>query len=587
MSHFFPLALVLLAPSPAAAQQTNLGIAVHPLVRGGARADLVAWVGSEFEHGADLDGDGGTLDVVLFVRRVSTAVTRNTQLSLVTSDSLHVSDRVCVASVRESQTGGAGGQNLNADGDRLDGVVTVYDSHSDAIRNLALAAGPDSGGALVAVADGPHVVFSVSESSQGVDLNADGDLFDQVVHHWNADTLQTTNVGLALLASATEKLVTGPRHALFLVSEAAQRVDLNGDADTADAVVHHLALGTGTVVNVGLAARTIRGDGDLFGIHVQEDAHGATDVDGDGDANDDLLYAYLAPTGTLRLLAPSLHVMAAGAQFDVQGFVVAWGSPESQAGAGTDWNGNGFTNNVVLCTHQARSGVTRNSGLAIPADFSEAYRFAISGSLVMASVDEGAQSLTDWNGDGIANDDVAVLFDATTGVVRNLGVAAYFDMPDYAEWPTAWVATRGLVAFGVDELGEAQDLNGDGRIAPALAIHRIATGVSTFLPTSPTIPLQACWVGDQVVYLGDESASLPAADRNGDGDSLDDVLTAWSASTGSETNHALAVRTSTNVFGTHERSTAILLHVAEAQQGQQDLNGDGNAHDEVAHLVVP
>lgn len=587
MSHLAGLALALVAPSVSSTQLTNLGIATVPQLPGGAHGDVVAWVGSEFAHGSDLDGDGGQLDVVLFVRRASTGFTRNTQLSLGDSDSLHVSDRLCVAAVRESQTGGAGGQILNADGDRLDLVVSVYDSQADVIRNLALAAGPDSGGALVAVARGPHVLFGVSEASQGGDRNGDGDVFDTVAHYWNADTQQSTSLGLALHGLASEKLVAGPRHALFLVSEAGQRVDLNGDGDMADAVVHHLAFATGLVTNVGLAARTIRGDGDLFGIHVEEEAQGATDLDGDGDLNDSVLYAYLAPTATLRRLAPSLHVMSAGAQFDVQGFVLAWASPESTAGSGTDWNGNGFTNNVVLCTHQARSAATRNSGLAIPADFTEAYRFAISGSLVMASLDEGAQSGTDWNGDGLANDDVTVLFDATTGAVRNLDLAAYYRMPDFTDWPTAWIATRGYFAFCVDELGESQDLNGDGRIAPALAVHRIASGTTTILPASPTIPLQACCVEDRVVYLADESASLPAADRNGDGDTLDDVLTSWSASTGVATNHAIAVRATTSVFERHYRSRAALVPVVEALQGQQDLNGDGNVQDDVAHVLEP
>jgi len=587
MSHLALLALVVASAPATAAQLTNLGIASSPQHPGAVNGDLVAWVGDEFAHGADLDGDGTRLDLVLFTRRASVGITRNTHLSLTSTGSLQLSDRLCVALVRESQTGSAAGQDLNGDGDRLDGVFQVYDSQSDDIRNLALAGGSDSGlGAPLMAAHGPHVLFGVFEASQGLDLNADNDLFDFVLHQWHADTLHTANLGLAVQGSSTERLVVGPRHALFLVSEAGQRADLNGDGDMVDAVVHHLEFSTGTMIDLALAARAIRGDGDLFAIVVQEQTQGWQDLDGDGDFNDDVLYAYLAPTSTLRALSPSVHVMAAGPQFDVRGFVVAWGSPEEYAGSGTDWNGNGFTNNVVLCTHQARAGVTRNSGLAIPANFAEAYRFAIAGARVMASVDEGAQSGTDWNGDGVANDDVAILFDSTTGTVQNLGIASYFDSPRSGEWGTAWIASRGLLTFCVDELGEGQDLNGDGRIAPALAVHLMGIGITSILPASPKIPLQAHCIDDRVFYLADESVSLPVADRNGDGDTLDDVLTSWSATTGVTTNHALALNP-WDVFGSHTRARAILVQVAESQQGGQDLNGDGNAQDDVAHLLVP
>ena len=52
------------------------------------------------------------------------------------------------------------------------------------------------------------------------------------------------------------------------------------------------------------------------------------------------------------------------------------------------------------------------------------------------------------------------------------------------------------------------------------------------------------------------------------------------------TNHALALNPF-DVFSAHSRASAVLVQVAESQQGHQDLNGDGNAQDEVAHLFVP
>ncbi len=64
----------------------------------------------------------------------------------------------------------------NGDGDRLDRVFALYEGSTGAVRSLGLAAG---GGGL---ASGGQAVVTVSEEGQGVDLNGDGDQRDLVLH---------------------------------------------------------------------------------------------------------------------------------------------------------------------------------------------------------------------------------------------------------------------------------------------------------------------------------------------------------------------------------------------------------------------
>ncbi len=568
--------LALCVPPNAHAQTTiNLGLAGTGMPTA-SRGDFVALAASEAAQGLDLNGDGALDDFVLHLHQVTTGATTNTGLTLppIAPATVRLGDRLCTTLVREASLGAAG-TDLNGDGDATDDVHAVHDLATGVTTNLALAGHAI---ARLAATQGPHLLFGVSEWSQGVDLNGDGDAFDIVLHYWTPGLGPATNVGRAL---AFSEIAMGSRHALFLADESAQGVDLNGDGNLNAAVVQAYDLASGAVTNLGYAAHDVRCDGDLFAFTVFESLQGLTDLDGDGDASDTVLFAYLAGTGTLRNLARSVNLASSGPQYDVQGYVVAWASDERRTGpAGTDWNNDGDTSDAVLFTHHARTGLTLNSGLAVEFPGGAGFRFGMREDQVATGVSEVLQGASDLNGDGDAAERVAMLFDARTGTVSNLGLAV-------STLTRPIQVSRELLAFAVNEASQGRDLNADGVLGHVVAVHRFSTGTTTILRAPAASIFGIRVLGPGVVYLADENPSPAAAnlDMNGDGDVLDDVLVSWDAWSGITTNHRLAVQPAGFEFLLPTSRTAVLVGVGESLQGAVDLNGDGDANDTVVHVL--
>jgi len=570
------LALFSLAAS-AAAQTSNLGLASAGLPHGRAHGDLVAFAVSESGQSADLDGDGASDDQVLHVHRVSTGVTTNTGIGVPPVGVLPVvlGDRLCLTTVDEIGIGPAGADR-NGDGDVADQVYAVYDAQTGTTRNLGLAAFALVNLPQVATVEGNVALFGVAEWDQGIDLDGDGDLFDFVLHRYDAGAASAVSLGLALEPGP---IALGPRHALFLVDEASQGLDLDGDGDAIDRVVHTLALASGVITNLRLAALDVRGDGDLFAFSVREPEQGATDLDGDGAANDTVLHAYLAPSGTVRNLGRSLDISSSGTRYDVRGYVIAWVSAEGSASPGHDWNGDGDSGDGVLFTHHARSGVTRNSGLAVDVPSGTGMRFAISQDLVGTTVSEPLQGGTDLNGDGDVAERVVMIFDAASGSVVNLGLAVTTS-------PTGFETSRGLFAFFANESSQGfTDLNGDGHLGLVVAVHEFASGVTRVMSAVPANLVDLHVGGTHVAWSANEDAFAPAVDLNGDGDVLDEVLTVWNATTGVESNVGLALFPGTSIFRFETSAAAVVFAVDEAGQGGTDLNADGDATDGVVHVL--
>ncbi len=74
-------------------------------------------------------------------------------------------------------------EDLNGDGDRLDFVLAVYEGSTGTVRSLRVATSSFGTSSFVdRLAPGGMAVVLVPEAAQGVDLNGDGDLLDQVLH---------------------------------------------------------------------------------------------------------------------------------------------------------------------------------------------------------------------------------------------------------------------------------------------------------------------------------------------------------------------------------------------------------------------
>jgi len=453
-----------------------------------------------------------------------------------------------------------GPTDFNNDGDTVDDVLHVFDADSGVVTNLGLA-----------ILDGFEVdedvlVFQIPEAGQEVDLNGDGDLLDDVVHVHDLATGVTTNLNLA--AEGLARLDQGS--IAFAVNEAEQfGADLNGDGDALDHVLHVVSPSAGTT-NLQLAVSILFLAGSfadfdfrhgLIAVAVREPDQGNSDLDGDGDLTDNVLHVHDTLTGVTTNLGLPIRNAAYGIG---DGFVATQVTEAEHAA--TDLNLDGDISDSVLQVHVAATGVTTNTRLAV-------FRFSIEGELVLAQVLERDQGGTDLTGDGDALDLALILYDASTGIIDN---------PRAPGERTRRLGSD-LLAFEVQENLHGGDLNGDGDILDRiLFLYDLPSFVTTNLEVAGRI-LDAD--DRHLVYVEFEESE----DLNGDGDVLDPVLHFLDVLTGVTTNVGLA-GSATDSAGIPLGFEAGVLPFATSEffQGDTDLNGDGDAFDStVLYLVDP
>ncbi len=348
------------------------------------------------ERTTDLNGDGDTDDQVVHSFEPSSASLTNyglaTFLGGVFIQGMQSASGVAVVRVWEPDQGGT---DLNGDGDAMDGVLHVLDAGLPA-QNLALA---HSGGCLGTTVIGAVglLTMPVSEAAQGgVDLNGDGDGTDDVLHVWEAGT--ATNLGLSVDAVDCGGVPWGHVYesgVVFGVNEAEQGdSDLNGDGDSSDFVAHFYTAGSG-VINLGVAGLLFSSAGGHSGIPVPEWEQGGADLNGDGDASDYVFHIFEPSSG----LTNTGYAIGTATHLDDSTFLGL--VPESGLG---DLNGDGDATDDVLHSIDI-GGTATNLGVAARDSFSAVS--GGSGGVSIALVNEARQGGTDLNGDGDTSDDVA------------------------------------------------------------------------------------------------------------------------------------------------------------------------------------
>src|SRR5439155_727782 len=189
--------------------------------------------------------------------------------------------------------------DLTGDGDLDDTVLRVFDTGAPSATPLTL--GPAD---AVAVANGtaaflrPEAAGAPGQAS-GIDLDGDGDTTDDVVHLWTGAG-EPQNLGRAATAIALSD-----RWLAALVSEAGQgNTDLNGNGETAESVVQVYPVGISSGAgwtNVGQAADTMDVAGSVVTFITPEAAQGHQDLNRDGDATDRVLQVYDADAQRLLM----------------------------------------------------------------------------------------------------------------------------------------------------------------------------------------------------------------------------------------------------------------------------------------------
>ena len=136
--------------------------------------------------------------------------------------------------------------------------------------------------------NGPTAVFEVNEYEQGSDLDGDGIIAGSVhvVHEFS-------NGHSSILTWPLEQAVTTAGHCLALRHEALEGADWTGDGATDDFALFSIDARTGVETNHGVGLLVENGQGilafhdDLVPLRVREDG---VDLNGDGDTTDLVLH---------------------------------------------------------------------------------------------------------------------------------------------------------------------------------------------------------------------------------------------------------------------------------------------------------
>lgn len=540
--------LASIAPT---SQAKNLALDVETFNRSDS---LFAIQVDEMRQGrTDLNGDGDKFDDVLHVHDLVTGRTTNLALAV---RGFRVGGRFVAFQVNEVRQGNT---DFNGDGDAVDHVLHLYDADLGTYTNLRLAVT----GVFMVVGD--TIAFKVLESSQGVDLNGDGDLMDEVLHVHRISTGDTVNTRLAVRGV----LVADGIVACTVDESAQDSTDFNGDGDALDHVLHVALISSGTFSNLGYAVRVFfdvpgtfvdfEMSNGLIAFVVEELHQGNTDINQDGDTDDALVHVHDLAASTTTNSGVPVHFP----DYAIGVNLVAIVAHEMLAGR-QDYNLDGDMDDAILFIHDTINCVTMRQPYALSS-------FLVDGSLVFASIPEEEQGHTDLNGDGDALDYVLHVYEEATGRMINTGLAA-----------GGRVHTIGSqLAFAVSERAQAgTDFNGDGD-ANDKVIHLfdLATGVSENLGI-------AGFVLDSDGSILAFDALEGAGDLNGDGDQLDRVLHFLDLDTELLTNTGLAGSDADFSGSTYGFENGVLpFAVNESQQGSTDLNGDGDTIDGVLHAV--
>lgn len=304
------------------------------------------------------------------------------------------------------------------DGDALDSILHVLDIAAGETTPIPLCPAtvaavtggnvaflrPEDGGRAFDLAFCPP-----PEATSGiVDLNEDGDDHDAVVHVW------TGGVARNLSKAATAVALSASWIAALVSERGEGNQSLNGDDDTDDDVAAVHPLSGGDWANLGWAADSVAVVGSIVAFISSESAQGGSDANGDGDVDDRVLVVYRASAPGTPLVGPPSATAAK--EFVVGGSpgreIVAFRTSETAEGR-TDLNDDGDHDDDVLQIFDAETGAVVNTGLAVTPCRLEAcdprFPYRVLDDTVRFLTLESDQG-EDLNGDGDRSDIVLQVF---------------------------------------------------------------------------------------------------------------------------------------------------------------------------------
>ena len=464
------------------------------------------------------------------------------------------------------------GVDHNGDGDFVDHALHIFVRATGAVLNLGLAVPAIDGRGPLFEVTGDRLFVWVAEWDQGgVDLNGDGDATDAVLHVYDHETGLTVNSALAGDGSWVGFQVEGEL-ATFFVIEDAQGIDLNGDGDTNDWVLHFVHLGAGTVTNTRLCSAgnpRVTIDGRHVLVRVDEECWGPAglDLNADGDTADAALVDYDSISGTYT--SPGIAMAPTG--WSPRPIADGYLFMADEANQGMDLNADGDMADSVPHYLDRVTGRLFNQGFAMYS------YYAFHGDRVVFLLHEADNGGVDFNGDGDYFDEVLYTFEFATGALWNTGLASGYRLH----------LADGVVAFGVNESAQRVDLSGDGDTSD-IVLHPLDLSTGALRNEGLAISLNAFEVRGRRLEVGVSEAGAGQSDWTGDGDADDTVLFVQDPGRGAPAPNAWTTDvTPHQLLGVPEAGDAegsSLFYVLEADQGATDLNGDGDADDRVLCL---
>jgi len=501
-----------------------------------------AFLAVEAAQGAtDFNGDGDTADAVWFVydpaRPPGPANPFNTMLA---TSSIGLPGAGTTGGFLLLQSETATGADLNGDGDTLDNIPAVFDGALFVVSTVIV---PPHATGTPLVARAGRVLVAAAEQAATADLNGDGDQIDTTLGYVDFTTGLAVfrpigNTFARAIANHPYALTDGA--AVYFIDEASENAtDLNNDNDATDAIVAVFDVASGTqerlpfnpaINSLALAGATSVGIGagpNRAVVAIDEAGQGNSDLNNDFDTVDFIL-AWINTSGTpgtMNITAPPYTLASQTPVIDGVRGVVAVSEP-AMTFFGIDLNADGDTTDAVayLLDTSAAPGLMINLNLAVAT-------ISVTGDDAMLGVFEPFQGGADLNGNSVVSDVVQFYFDLgdQPHTMRGLGIVSN----RFTFFRTATDELRIGALLGEGQSPNFNDLNGDGDLLDTGLdlIHIDATrNPPTIVVPTPYFAGTAAAglappiaIGDDVFIFPSQEAAVNT-DLNGDGDMVDTVL---------------------------------------------------------------
>ncbi len=446
------------------------------------------------------------------------------------------------------------GTDLNQDGDLEDEVNFIRNLNSNEVYQFPFE------GVATLKSHGRGFLRAI-EAAQGVDLNGDGDTLDEVLHLFSIPDIELLNLKLA----SANILSFEEDYVLFTVSENGEGKDLNEDGDFADEVVHLFTFSDSQLLNLKLASKLNSGqfpferEGFLF-FPVQESDQ-SKDLNDDSDLEDEITFVINLNTNEIK----NIKVLARSNTNVIlnQIFITV-----TEKHLGEDFNNDGDDEDSILHQYSFERDVLRSLGITRFTPLAE-----MNNSLLV-SLKEAAKN-EDINNDGDLKDQFLYELNLLTGEFKNLQLSVVrWGVFDSWDW----------VQLIVDEGNTGRDLNGDGDQLD-LVVH--------FYNQVTREILNSTWASNSIYKLNDEFVLFTVnewsqgSDLDGDGDLLDTIPVLYSI----DNKTSKALKYPNSYFGYFDsarfsnESWKMLIQSERSSEGDIDLNFDGDIEDFFTILI--